>query len=293
MATPFAGARCKPLLALAALVACAAAGAAPSPHAGPGAWVLAYEGQSTNRFISDRRAVALVRSSVPAALSRDVLDALGGPPGPVLVQAGRYLAATACVRHYCPDKGWFWIDSRTGIGLGAYYASPDGVLRIGSTSIAPARVPPPARRALLAWLADYGLTPSAVSFVSRDGRAIRLAPGPFTPPRAYQPPPGGPSFDCRKAATLAEQRICASAALSAQDLALARLVREVRHGHATAAARAELVSLQRRWLGQRDVRCRARAGMDACLGAQYRAQIERIGNWVPSAASRQGSPSLR
>lgn len=275
----------KQILALALLAASAAAGAAPASH--PSAWVLAYAGKSTNSFIWDKRARALVQSRVPAALARDVLAGLGGPPGPVLVEAGRYMAASACVHHYCPDKGFFWIDSRTGAGLGAYFAEAGSVLRLGSNAVDAQRIPAPAQQALVAWLGEYGLRPETVSFVSRSGRATPLPPAPFVPRSYFQAPRGGPSFDCGKAATSVEQAICADAALSRQDLELARLVREVRHGHATLDARAELLALQRRWLRERDARCGQPAGQAACIGAQYRAQHERISNWVPSGAARQ------
>jgi len=258
----------------------AGAGTALAAEASRTAWVLAYEGKSTNSFIWDRRAKNLVETRVPAVLSRDVLSGLGGPPDPVFVTEQRYLAASACVAHACPDKGFFWVDAMTGTGLGAYYGG--GELRIGSNGIQAGRIPAQAQQALVGWLREQDLVPASVVFVSRSGDATPLEAARFAPPAQFRPSPAGPSFDCRKAATRVEKAICANASLSMQDLELGRLVKEVRHGHATLAAREELRALQRRWLKERDVRCTASADMDACLAAQYKTQHDRVSNWVPT-----------
>lgn len=268
-------------LALAGHAAAAAPAPAPAPVAGTpqAAWVLAYAGQSTNRFIWDPRAKRLVESRVPAALSREVLSGLGGPPDPVLVTQGRYLAASGCVAHSCPDKGFFWIDTRTGAGLGAYYGG--GELRLGSNAIQAGRIPAAAQLAVTAWLRELELSPASVRFVSHTGEATTLPAAQFAPAARFRPTSAGPSFDCRKAATPVEKAVCASASLSKQDLELGMLVSEVRRGHATVAAREELRALQRRWLKERDARCASSADLEACLASQYRAQHDRIRNWVP------------
>jgi len=50
-----------------------------------------------------------------------VLEGLGGPLDPVIVIDHRYVSASACVAHACMVKAFFWIDTRTGIGLGAQF----------------------------------------------------------------------------------------------------------------------------------------------------------------------------
>lgn len=253
--------------------------AAPSAHAGPVTWVLSYEGQSSNAFIWDKRARPLIRAQVPEALSKDLLDGLGGPPDPVQVASGRYLSASACMHRFCPDKGFFWVDARTGVGLGAHYG--DGALRIGARKLGPDAIPAPAWTALRGWLAEHRLQPASVAFVSADGRSRALSPAQFSPPAQFQPPAGGPSFDCRKAATQVEQAVCRDPGLARRDLELAELVREVRGGHATLAARRELLALQRQWLRERDARCEGKADLRGCLADRYAGQIERIRNWIP------------
>ncbi|RZA32796.1 MAG: DUF1311 domain-containing protein [Lysobacteraceae bacterium] len=260
------------------------AGAAPATDASRAAWVLAYQGKSTNSFIWDRRTKRLVDSRVPAALSSEVLSGLGGPPDPVLVTEGRYLAASGCVAHSCTDKGFFWIDARTGAGLGAYYSGDE--LLIGSNSMRAGRIPAPAQHALRAWLQELELSPASVTFVAHTGETTPLAAAQFTLPAQFRSSPTGPSFDCRKASTLVEKAVCSNASLSMQDLELGRLLKSVRHGHATVGAREELRALQRHWLKERDTRCAASADLDACLASQYRAQHDRLRNWVPAGRLR-------
>ena len=55
-------------------------------------WLLGYQGKSTNEFIWDKRTGELVNTRVPPALSDEVLNALGGPPDPVVVVDGRYVS---------------------------------------------------------------------------------------------------------------------------------------------------------------------------------------------------------
>lgn len=264
----------------AALCLLAFALALPAIAATSVAWVLDYTGKSTNRFIWDKRTRALVTAHVPAPLARDVLDGLGGPPEPVFVTAGRYLSASACVAHACPDKGFFWIDSVTGIALGAYGSGSE--LRIGSKDFGAAALPAPARQALLAWLTDNRIAPRSVTFTGRDGRAAALDAAPFTPPARYLPPAGGPSFDCARAATAVEKTICATPALARKDLELATLLEQMRHGYDTIDDRAQLLALQRAWLKKRDAACASAGDAAACLAAQYDAQHERLMNWVPT-----------
>jgi uncharacterized protein YecT (DUF1311 family) len=249
--------------------------------AAPADWVLDYTGKSSNAFIWDKRARPLVNARVPATLARDVLSGLGGPPDPVVVVDGRYLRASACVAHACPDKGLFWIDSRTGAGLGAYFGAGDS-LRIGSNGLTAASLPAPARRAIVDWLDDNRVAPTSVQFIGRDNRAVALAVADFTPRARFKPPPGGPSFDCGRAATVVEKTICADAGLAKQDLDLAEEVRGVRRGHDTTGAREQVTALQRNWLRARDRACGVMADKVACLDEQYRRQYEVLRNWLPA-----------
>ncbi len=136
-------------------------------------WLLQYTGGSTNEVALDRRMGPLVNTRVPAKLSTRLREALGGPPDPVIVTDDRYVTISACVAHACPIKGFFWIDTTTGVGLGAVaqnwqFLGPHS-LQFGSNGIAAARVPAVARQALIEWLAKNDLHPEKVEFVGRQG----------------------------------------------------------------------------------------------------------------------------
>lgn len=257
-----------------------AAQPASENRVGQTAWVLDYQGKSANDLIWDQRTKRLIQTRVPSALSGKVLSALGGPPGPVFVLADRYLSTSACSAHSCIEKGFLWVDTHTGIGLGAYYL--DGELLLGSNGMTHDRLPRPARRALNSWLAELDLRVASVAFVARSGERSTLDAREFNASAKYQAPPGGPAFDCKQSTNAIETAICADEGLSAQDLALSELYRSIRQGHATAIAQEQLRDLQRGWLRDRNRRCADADAVTGCLQAQYEAQYERLRNWVPT-----------
>lgn len=243
-------------------------------------WLLGYQGKSTNEFIWDKRARELVNTRIPSALSDDVLTALGGPPDPVVIVDGRYASVSACRPHSCTEKGFLWVDTKTGIGLGAYYLS--DTLRLGSNGLAAEHIPAPARQALIAWLTDHDLHTASAEFIGRSGDRVKLEAASFTAQETFHAPPTGPAFDCTLAAGAIEKTICGDTALSAQDLALNELYNRVRLGNSTTVARDQLRTLQRSWLKNRDRLCAGASDVAACLEAQYTAQYDRLSNWVPT-----------
>jgi len=248
-------------------------------HAATIDWPLSYEGKSSNAFIWDKRAKPLIETRLPGKFSREVLSGLGGPPEPVFVVDKRYVSVSACEAHACPFKGFFWIDTQTGQGLGANII--DGELRLGS-SLSAQQIPAPARRALIDWMSANEVTPVRVEFVDRTGAGTSMDAAQFKPATRFEPAADGPSYDCKAAATKVEKNICADAALARQDLALAKLAKELRQGHDTIDARNQLRDFQRKWLKERDATCAPAADINACLGKQYQAQNDRLMNWVPT-----------
>jgi len=249
-------------------------------HAATIDWPLSYEGKSSNAFIWDKRAKPLIETRLPGKFSREVLSGLGGPPEPVFVVDKRYVSVSACEAHACPFKGFFWIDTQTGQGLGANII--DGELRLGSNSLSAQQIPAPARRALIDWMSANEVTPVRVEFVDRTGAGTSMDAAQFKPATRFEPAADGPSYDCKAAATKVEKNICADAALARQDLALAKLAKELRQGHDTIDARNQLRDFQRKWLKERDATCAPAADINACLGKQYQAQNDRLMNWVPT-----------
>jgi uncharacterized protein YecT (DUF1311 family) len=258
----------------------ASAAAKPTP------WPLEYRDRSTNAFIWDKRTEPLVRATVPRPLVELVLEGLGGPPGPVDVVQSRYVSASACVPHYCPSKAFYWIDTATGVALGAHYEDGLGdeanTLDLGSRTLGADSIPAPAATALVAWLTEEDLVPARVVFHDGRGHATTLPATRFRAHPAYVPPGGGPSFDCRRAATPVERTICANPVLMEQDLALARLFEESIQGHDTRKSRDELRAFQREWLRTRDAACTASDDAVRCLMDSYDSQHDRLMHWLPS-----------
>jgi uncharacterized protein YecT (DUF1311 family) len=244
------------------------------------AWLLDYEGKSTNALVGDKRIKPLVANRIPRALADDVLGSLGGPPDPVIVAGRRYVSMSACRPHACPEKGFLWVDTQSSAALGAHFL--DGDLLLGSNGMTAQAMPPAAKRALSDWLSGQNLRTTRAAFVGRSEQRTALAAVDFTARDAFVAPPTGPSFDCRRAGSPVETAICGDKDLAARDLALNALYDEVRQGSDTVSARTQLQGLQRSWLKERDRDCTDARRMAACLAAQYDAQRKRLENWVPT-----------
>ena len=85
-------------------------------------WALGYDGQYSDALAGDKNLIGFVRQQFdtyrlpfwnPDRPSTAVVDFLGGPSDPVVVQGTRYLSASGCVAHFCADKGFFWLDIKT------------------------------------------------------------------------------------------------------------------------------------------------------------------------------------
>ena len=149
------------------------------------AWVLDYDGRSTNEIIWDKRIDRLIHTRVPADLSTSVLEALSGPPDPVVVAEHRYVSMSACAAHACLTKGFFWIDTQSGIGLGAVaevWSFQPHMLRLGSNALSGRQFPAPAIGALTDWMSGQRIRPAVVEFVGRDGKVVPLDPANFPVP---------------------------------------------------------------------------------------------------------------
>jgi len=260
---------------------------AAADTSGP-AWMLAYEGRSTNQLVWDHRVKHLIDTRIPARLSAQLLEAVYGPPDPVLVSNHRYVTISACVAHFCPMKGFFWIDTATGIGLGAVAQQherwgdldPDS-LQLGSNGMSARRIPAAARRALIDWLTENDVQPGQVQFIGNRGDWQTLDASAFRPRAKYRPAAGGPGFDCADATGVIQQTICGDPTLSAEDLAMFKQVERSRSSYDTTTARAELLEMQEAWRRQRDVECAVAADVKVCLESQYREQSQRLRNWMP------------
>jgi len=101
--------------------------------------------------------------------------------------------------------------------------------------------------------------------------AVLLAGFSLVPARSY-----AQSFDCKKAATAIEHRICDDKSLGDLDLSLAS---ELKDAQVTAPyLRIAFLAGERRWIAERDKQCLTKgrgtgAAMSACLAGVYRARL--------------------
>lgn len=176
------------LLLGAALSQAAHAAPADTPvQAGGYGWLHGYAGKTTNAFMLDKRSVPLIRRSVPRPIAGDVIASLGGPADDFLSRQERYVFAAACRYRECSHKGFFWFDTRRGIGIGGYL---DGaVLKVGSTSPAGYPFPPAAQRAIKKWLVQQVIVPQAVHYQAMNKLPRALAPAEFAALVAQAPGP--------------------------------------------------------------------------------------------------------
>jgi hypothetical protein len=135
-------------------------------------WVLHYDGKSTDQFMWDTRAKKLVNTRVPAMLADSLLMALGGTPDPVVVVKGRYISMSGCRYQSCSEKGFLWLDTQTGIGVGAFHAS--DTLHLGSNSLSANHLPTEAKLALWSWLYEQSLRTASAEFIDRSNRQHAL-----------------------------------------------------------------------------------------------------------------------
>lgn len=96
-----------------------------------------------------------------------------------------------------------------------------------------------------------------------------------------------PTFDCNKAASSAEEAICASDDLAALDRELAaHYARAVKDAGLGAERLAELKAMQRGWIKGRDDCWKSSVGLEQCVAAEYAFRIAEIRTGY--AASRDG-----
>ena len=99
-----------------------------------------------------------------------------------------------------------------------------------------------------------------------------------------------PSFDCSKAASEAEQAVCASDALASLDLELARLYRlaESAPGQ-TKAGRDSLHAMQRGWIKGRDECWKSSLGVPLCAANEYSFRIYYLRRDHAEARAEEGA----
>ncbi|MFN4274778.1 MAG: hypothetical protein ACK4FJ_00650 [Ferrovibrio sp.] len=90
-------------------------------------YVAAKPGLSTNQLVGERKFQQLLDGAVPnpmplylgtsqheEMLRHHIGILLGAPPNPVRMVDKRYIVASACRPHFCPEKGFVWVDTDVG-----------------------------------------------------------------------------------------------------------------------------------------------------------------------------------
>jgi uncharacterized protein YecT (DUF1311 family) len=107
---------------------------------------------------------------------------------------------------------------------------------------------------------------------------VPAVPSPSAPaPLSAAPASQGPSFACAYANKWAEQQVCGSAELAADDLQMANLYRAQILPLPRGAARLPLRNAQRAWLATRD-RCQIDSDPMQCLRNVYASRIAELSN---------------
>lgn len=98
-----------------------------------------------------------------------------------------------------------------------------------------------------------------------------------------------PSFDCSSPASSAEEAICASDALAAMDVELARLFALAVNGpNMTSDREKELKAYQRGWIKGRDDCWKASVGLEACVAGSYAMRIHELREGYADARAEEG-----
>jgi hypothetical protein len=149
----------------------------PASAATNSPWPLEYRDWSTHDFVLDQRVLSLIRSKLHEPFAPLVMAALGWGFGPVNVLQNRFFSVSGCVPHRCSERGFFWLDTRTGAGLGAIivkgYPNNVGELRLDSKVIR-GELPEQARQSVVGWLDEQDIVATAVEFVDATGTGHSL-----------------------------------------------------------------------------------------------------------------------
>ncbi len=167
----------------------------------PAPWLLGFDGKSTNELVLDKHFPEFLRTHVmtrtvnywigkPTSPAKDALEFLHGPPDDVHVADGRYLTASACVPHDCPDRGLLWVDVTTGatVFAASVYATPTPILgnrahlwMFSNVALQAATLPPTLTDAVARWSGgpngdDTHTVITDVTLVQPNGKQMKLTP---------------------------------------------------------------------------------------------------------------------
>ena len=113
------------------LFASASGALAERPDSKDFQWILEFKGKSTNEVVWDKRFETLLRKYVPETrvdlgmtegpepLIASVNEVFSGSPDDVVVQDGRFVILSASRHRSAMEKGFLWLDLKTGTVIGS------------------------------------------------------------------------------------------------------------------------------------------------------------------------------
>lgn len=155
-------------------------------------WLKEYAGKTTNSLAWDKRFGTLIESISPITKQDFGLDeknlagtlrgALGGPPDDVSISENRYITFSACQFHFCPEKGFVWIDllESTAVAAIIHYDSrrdnfsDHPVLLVFSNDVEGSALPQRFKADLNKWLRQKTDNKITKVFINAGGEATNL-----------------------------------------------------------------------------------------------------------------------
>ncbi len=143
-------------------------------------------------------------------------DALSGPPNPIRFLQGRFFSGSACMAHYCPMKGFIWIDATTGMAAGAVFGIKQDELKIGSVKMNLNAPPQEFITDLKLWLKSEEIRPLQFTALAEKS-TFQIKETSIYLDLNSDVTISGPGFDCKKAQTKVEKTICSDEDLGKLD----------------------------------------------------------------------------
>ncbi len=161
-------------------------------------WIKEFEGKSTNEVVWDDRFQTLLSENVPktrvnlgmtdnaSPLVDSVNEVFSGAPEDVFVRDGRFVVLSASRHQSAMEKGFLWLDLKTGVVIGSvvhYYFgklelenTDSAMLLIYSKQVGVESLPREFQKALEHWIATNNIRVESSRFVGRAGSVKRIRP---------------------------------------------------------------------------------------------------------------------
>jgi uncharacterized protein len=97
-------------------------------------------------------------------------------------------------------------------------------------------------------------------------------------------------FDCKKAHSQIEKRICSDPLLARKDLEVSNQYKKIKASTRSSFESDQIIKEQRAWLAKRDKLCKE--GTKICLSKEYSLRLDELKNWEKVLEAGQANPKL-